>query len=77
MYSILPCLLGPIFLANVFKVFFYGWGEALALLFLASLSTPPLLAFAYLLMPIKRSVECKKCGWSQDYKPLSDQAPTA
>jgi len=77
-YSFAPGLFLAFFVPSVFpsvaKLFdglLVGWLFAILVL------GPPLLAILTFFMPLRRHVECKKCGWNKDYKPLKEETPTA
>lgn len=73
----MPCLFGavivPYILSLVFEDFDTTTGGFIAV---GIILMPGILAFLSVLMPIRRRVECKKCGWEQYFKmtPLQDLA---
>ncbi len=75
-YSLLPCLIGafvlPLLFESIVRKFTDGNG---GLWFFALIATPPLLAFLALVMPLRRHVECKKCGWNRDFQPFPPPKP--
>lgn len=68
----LPCLFIGFFSPGLFPSLYKGISENHSFwIFFGTMFIPPLfLAGLSCLMPSSRHVECKKCGWNRDYKPL-------
>lgn len=70
-WSFLPCL----FIGPALFSWFSGTLDGLRgnhawwLFFFLMFAPSPLLFLASVFMPIRRHVECKKCGWNHDYAP--------
>ena len=66
--AFIPCVIGafvvPLLFSGIMQDFMQDYG---GWYFFGLILTPALLGFASLFAPIKRHVECKKCGWNRDY----------
>ena len=71
-FSFLPCLvLGPIITSLIPGMYDGFRGSQGWWMLFGSMFIPPLfLAGLSVIMPLSRHLECKKCGWDRDYKPL-------
>ncbi|QTN33811.1 hypothetical protein HZ994_16320 [Akkermansiaceae bacterium] len=68
-WAFLPCMLGAFVVPILFDRFIGDWlSEYGGQYFLVMISIPALLGFASLLTPIRRTLECKQCGWNRDYQ---------
>ena len=74
--GIIPCWIGALFLPDLLIAKFGQVGEVVgALLFLGLFFGPAILVLAGILMPIRRRVQCKKCGWNRYYKLVPIPSP--
>lgn len=74
-YGIMPCFFGSFLIPALISYFIDGFDHSEgALIFLGMLFLPAILVFFSFVAPIKRRVECKKCGWQKyfDTIPHSD-----
>lgn len=63
-------MIGAFVVPLLFSGFIQDWrNEYGGWYFLFMILTSPVLGAASLLTPIRRHVECKKCGWNHDYPP--------
>jgi hypothetical protein len=70
MYAIIPCWLGALILPRVLYPALKKFGlEDYSLLpFFPLIFTPAIMVFLSVILPNKRRLECKKCGWDKYYK---------
>ncbi|MGJ8642355.1 MAG: hypothetical protein ACSHX9_03015 [Luteolibacter sp.] len=72
-YGFMPCLIGSFAIPYILSYFFEGFDTGTGgLIFAGLLFTPVILSISSFVMPIKRRVECKKCGWEQYFKTIPD-----
>lgn len=70
-WSFLPCIVIGLILPGIFPDLYGGMRSSPSwwLLFGSMFIPPALIGVISALMPISRHLQCKKCGWSRDYKP--------